>query len=481
VNGRVNEDLLYQSLNIVDFTSDGFKAVMRRRSHGTAVLDLAAGGPPNPTPSGPPILAVELPESAVADPVGTPLYAFIVLGILYTLLRVNQMRRPDECLPIVLNLSYGPHQGPHDGSSLFERIVDFLVAAFSGSMTPLTVVLAAGNFRQARVHACSTVPPEKTNRLAWRVQPEDVTPSLLELWLPQGAEGMIDVRVISPLGDTLTVSAANPQDIHSDSKGEIFRATFVPPTTAQPRASVVVILQATATDPPLQPTLPTAPPGVWFVDVVNTGSAAVVVEGWIWRDGHGTRRPRGRQSYFDDANYVRFDAFSYPLEYDPVPHPSYVVRAGTLSGIATGERSFVVGGYRRMGPPLTGTPASYSSMGLVSGGPRTRPAPDLLAPSEDSLVCHGVLTAGTRSGSTVTMNGTSVAAPQVARWFVQSIEAGGAPPPPLPPVPALQPPTFIPPNVIAASEVPAVAGNGLFVAPPTRMLPTVPPTPLSRP
>jgi len=407
---------------------------------------------------------------------------------MYVLLRANQMRGPDECLPIVLNLSYGPHQGPHDGSSLFERVIDFFVAVFRWSRTPLTVVLAAGNFRQARVHACCTVQPGATQRLAWRVQPEDVTPSLLELWLPQGAESAISVTVTSPLGNSVTVSATSLPQISPGPNGEVFRATFVPPTTAQPRASVVVILQATATDPPLQATLQTAPPGVWFVDVTNTGAAAVVSEGWIWRDGHGTRRPLGRQSYFDDANYVRFDAVTYPtypLEYDSASRPSYVARGGTLSGIATGRRPYVIGGYRRLAPAPNGapqgTPASYSSMGPVSGGLRIRPAPDLLAPSDDSLVCHGVLTAGTRSGSTVPMNGTSVAAPRVARWFVQWIGAGGPPPPPRPALPALQPPTFMPPNVIPANLVPAVAGGGLFAAPPTRMLPSVPPAPLPRP
>jgi subtilisin family serine protease len=68
-----------------------------------------------------------------------------------------------------------------------------------------------------------------------------------------------------------------------------------------------------------------------------------------------------------------------------------------------------------------------------AGGPVTQPVlpppldrigPDAVAPSDDSLAHDGVLAAGSRSGSVVAMNGTSVAAPQVARLIADELSAG---------------------------------------------------------
>jgi hypothetical protein len=69
------------------------------------------------------------------------------------------------------------------------------------------------------------------------------------------------------------------------------------------------------------------------------------------------------------------------------------------------------------------------------------------AVADDSAVLHGVLAAGTRTGSVCAMDGTSVAAPQITRLIaalmtagmasdraaVQAIAAGVDPAPPLPP------------------------------------------------
>jgi hypothetical protein len=48
-----------------------------------------------------------------------------------------------------------------------------------------------------------------------------------------------------------------------------------------------------------------------------------------------------------------------------------------------------------------------------------RSGPDAAAVADDSAVLHGVLAAGTRTGSVVAMRGTSVAAPQVTRLISQ--------------------------------------------------------------
>ena len=93
--------------------------------------------------------------------------------------------------------------------------------------------------------------------------------------------------------------------------------------------------------------------------------------------------------------------------------PCIVKRAGMISGIATGEKTIVVGGYLRKELSLR-----------LFGGRTNRPGgredakpglrkPDAAMVSDDSKVHLGVLAAGSRSGSVVAMRGTSVAAP---RW-----------------------------------------------------------------
>jgi hypothetical protein len=53
-----------------------------------------------------------------------------------------------------------------------------------------------------------------------------------------------------------------------------------------------------------------------------------------------------------------------------------------------------------------------------------RTGPDALAQSDRSYVHRGILAAGTRSGSRVVMNGTSVAAPRIARAVAERRATG---------------------------------------------------------
>jgi hypothetical protein len=203
-------------------------------------------------------------------------------------------------------------------------------------------------------------------------------------------------------------------------------------------------VQPTATDPPLDATAATAPSGLWTITVAAT--AAVTIEAWIGRKiDPGHRRGVARQSYFDDPDYRRVRPNTRPVDFDLTFNRSYARRTGTLSGIATGEHTRVVGACVRS----SFAPADYSSMGPVSGGPRVKPSPSLLAVAEDTGVLHGVLAAGTRSGSIVAMNGSSVAAPQLTRAVAESLATST--------VPVLAPPP--------AGTPAAVVGDSVLVYP----------------
>jgi hypothetical protein len=178
-----------------------------------------------------------------------------------------------------------------------------------------------------------------------------------------------------------------------------------------------------------------APSGTWQVAIKNLNTSGTLdVDAWIQRDDTPFDFPRhGRQSCFADEKYQRFEGdetvSTVPrargrLKADDEGNAdSDIKRSGTINSIATGAELTVVAGFRRS----DGEAAPYSSSGpgveSAAGQPPKR-VPDLSAASEDSIGCHGILAAGTRSGSAVAINGTSVAAPAVTRRISRQMAAG---------------------------------------------------------
>ncbi len=98
------------------------------------------------------------------------------------------------------------------------------------------------------------------------------------------------------------------------------------------------------------------------------------------------------------------------MSIDPEGTEDGILRAGTLNAIATGSDRRVVGG-RFDGPDGARDPAPYSGNPL----PDTPEHITAARECERSKVLPGIIAAGTRSGTRVAVNGTSVAAPQVLR------------------------------------------------------------------
>lgn len=446
------EDKVYRAIGGLDMHLEGYKPLARRHAHGTHVLDLASGyGPSAAPPPRPAIIAVDMPEGAVGDPAGSTLTTHATLGLYYVWLRAMSLRRPQETLPVVVNISYGPHEGPHDGSSLFERFVDMLTLLSRQTHTPMRVVLAAGNFRQSRAHACFELRPGAPQKLAWRVQPCGLTPSFMEIWFPANADVTVTLTPPSGAPLLLSTSTAVPNSPVPKPSPPAWISFAVPGTAL---SCIVLCLAPTAEDPWALAPHPVAPSGIWSVEIKNDSNTTVGFDAWIKRsDTPGGRRAKGRQSYFDDRAYLRFDTCTRPQEFD-LPG-SYVQRRGTLSGIATGCETFVIGAYRRGPDRNDQMPAAYSSEASASPIPgRDMKAPNWLAPGEDACSCPGALGAGTRSGARVAMNGTSAAAPQVARFFAEHWDGT------LPgPVPVLIDP---PSSRVPVADRPLVAGDGLL-------------------
>jgi hypothetical protein len=450
-----NDEWVYRNLGGLNFGIEGYKPLARRQTHGTHVLDLAASVA---NPAKHPIIAVDMPEDAVGDPAGSTLSVQAAWGLIYILDRAEKLRKPNEELPVVANISYGPHEGPHDGTGQFEVFMVAIHALAKTTPTPIEIVLAAGNFRQTRTHAAFDLSNGVAQTLQWRLQPGSLTPSLMEIWLPPGLGHSVTVTLTPPNSSAalppITVSRVQLSDEvpAGATTNVLYQARYVPLAAPLKADSMVLSIARTAPDPAGSWGQAVVPSGNWTV-TVQAATTTHGIHAWIRRsDTLSGRRANGRQSYFDDPNYQRFSSSGRPRDFDPVGSTSYVRRLQTLSGIATGDAPRIIGGYCNS----DSYPARYSSHGThVRAGVPT--GPDWLECSDDSDVLRGVHAAGTQSGSIAAMNGTSVSAPQATRWIAQEWLAGGV-------RPGLRPglmPIVVPPHrPIPAAEFPFAVTNG---------------------
>lgn len=427
--GFLDEDRLYRHTGVIDFTRDGHKTAAQRRAHGAHVMDLACGYDPQEDRKDRPIVGVQLPWRTTADTSGSRLDPHVLNGIRYILDRADRIAMERSCgpLPVVINFSYGTVAGPHDGTSALEAAIDEIVATrkMGSASAPMEVVMPCGNSHLARGHSEMAFPKRNDAKsMCWRVLPDDRTSSFLEIWLPPrtGAARM-ELTVTPPGGDT-----SPPLGELADGVGFAWRPhgrtlcwmlyQFAPAPSPRGRF-LVALLPTEFLDVPGE----LAPSGVWTLRLENVSTAAVdPVHAWIQRDDTPFGYPvRGRQSFFDAGCYVRFDRHGREIEEDSHPEQGacHVKRAGSINAIATGAEPVVAGGYLRNELEF----ARYSAGGTEDAAFRR---PDAALVSDDSKVHAGVLAAGSRSGSLVAINGTSVAAPQLARWIADELAAGRA-------------------------------------------------------
>lgn len=437
---RINEWISGATIaGVIDEEATYAKAKMpqlrRRVTHGAAVASIATAGQNTAS-----VVCVQLPATTTMDTSGASLGAFVLDGLHYILYRADQVTASVNS-PVVVNLSYGDMAGPHDGTSMLESAIDDLVTACGGLQAPvkLSVVIPAGNSMQARCHAQFSLAANQPKTLAWRIHPDDMTPSFMEVWLPTGNNGStIEVKVTPPGGAPHTLPAKPNEHYcwrNSTGRTEPVCAIIFPTLPAGSNGDRRMVLIAVAPTASLEQRA-LAPAGAWKVEVKSTSTTAVTgIDAWIQRDDSPFGYPRrGRQSYFDDPNYVRFTQKGIVWETDANPADpfegdatlTYVKRAATLNAIATGKQALVVGAYRSGDVSNEETPARYASSGPVVRN-TSPPGPLLSQVAEDSRFHHGVLAGGTHSGSATAFNGTSIAAPQVANEVLAILTAGGTP------------------------------------------------------
>ena len=426
--GLVDEERVYAyaKRRHIDYGVQTHKPVAQRVAHGTHIMDIAAGYPMEADCREYPIIGVQLPVATTEKTSGATLAPNVLDGLWYILARADSLS--PQRLPVVVNLSYGFFAGPHNGTSVLEAAIDNLIAAREAEQAPLRVVVPAGNNRLQRCHAEVSPAPGKKDAqpLRWRILPDDLTPSFIEMWLPitGNAPATVQVMVTTPTNSQSSPIKPGEEWVWEDGGEVLCKVIYL--TAGAPGRTRPMIFFAVAPTATLDSRRKVAPSGEWLIKIENTGNPIDPrnpIHAWIQRDDTPYGYPvRGRQSRFEDKTYERFDVFGREVETD---NASYIKRDATLNAIATGGESVVVGGFRRRDWKA----AKYSASGSVVDPGRGNPSPDgpdALAVTDDSFAHRGILAAGTRSNSVVQLSGTSVGAPQFTRYMANDMANGGS-------------------------------------------------------
>lgn len=401
--GVVDEDMAYE---LADYTE-----MQLPTSHGAHVLDLAAGRI-NPMSgkedeaSEADIIFVQLPRSSVDDTSGGSMTMYVLDALKYIFDKAKTAEH------LVINMSFGSTAGPHDGTSLLERGIDMLIAQErkERSGRSIELVLPAGNHFLADLHGAVTLTSAaRSGTFQWEIMPDDTTENYLELWCAAGTDLRVDLK--SPAGEVLELNHGEPRSFDGAKACGLVRATG---SACGAGEVVLVVLAPTSFNNATR-----VPSGVWSIKVTAniTDASQVVVDAWVERDD-----PMPWQS---GQPQCRLLTSSVGRDIDQKDEENDVVkRARTGNSLAYGKQPIVVGGYvvhsastsRQSDVVLS----AFSAAGNLAGeGAGVRA---YIAPSDESDALDGIWAASNRSDTLAKMNGTSVAAPQVARQLLNSPE-----------------------------------------------------------
>jgi hypothetical protein len=422
----VDEDAAYHHAGVAHL-------LRHRITHGAHVADLACGEPPPSSPSAAPaIVGVQLRpmESTLCISPAAHLFDAIRFVIAQADAACGGPTRP-----IFVNASVGNIAGPKDGHSMFEAAVDELITLRKSTAAPVEVVLPEGNSYLSCCHAWSEINADSALALDWHIRPDDGTSSYLEIWLrPKGFSKhpqkkfklAVMLTLTSPQGLNCKVElttrsrSSSVEKILRDANGNVIAVLGLHARPANGRHWMGLVTVAPTA--PYGPWTHCAPAGSWRV-TVETGSTsdALYCNVYSQRDeksfGH---RGRGRQAVIEDGIDRVYDGQGKRILEDG---NSYRRRVGTINGLATGKDTRAVGGVMRSTGDCPLVPASYSAVSI----PEDLPAQlrRTLALTDDTVVLSGIHAAGTRSGVTVALVGTSTAAPQQTRALARGQLGGG--------------------------------------------------------
>jgi hypothetical protein len=340
-----------------------------RGSHGTHVASLAAGSSLPGAAGGADLVFVHLADRNTSG-LATMGDSVRLLEAIDLIRRIAGRRGQ----PWVINLSMGRHGGPHDGCTLVEMALDWLLSSTRGCCT----VHSAGNYYLAGGHATDRLGQGEIRALRFRTSLGDPTPNEVEVWY--GGADRLDVRLTPPGGppgawlrpDSRTSIRAAGRQV-----GRIYHRAHDPNNGDN---QVDAFLDRSA------------PAGQWTLELRGTRVHDGRFHAWIERD---------------DRGQTRF------LEQDST-------RRSTTGTIANGRLPLCVGASAASRPD-TAPVWAKSSAGPTRDG---RVRPDCCAPGEKVLGARSAPRGSTTSpGTYVTMSGTSMAAPAVTAAVARILEA----------------------------------------------------------
>ena len=421
---NIDEEGCYSDPGTGSYVDAPFANLLSRQSHGAHVMDILAGlmpvssrvGPSSPgDPRDPPtwkpaaddassadLVFVQFSQECINDATGVWLKDYVVHGINYILSFADS----NITERVIINLSYGPTTGPHDGTAVLEQAMTALVTKFDGITTKpkLEIVLAAGNSYTSESHVrfqrTTSAQPRHVEWI-WRLPPDNTALCFAEVWVDSAHAGKISVSLKSPTG-------------------HVIKATS-PPGTASVGGPMVWgthTMWLVAVDPTVAENSPCADHGDYTIKVEHVGLGAEVHAYVARTDPNMGVRTGAKRSYFIDRRWEKNHSAEASNNYhdgELDKTGSLVQRMGTLNAIATTEENtpvHVAGGFVRS----NSRKSTYSSAGPARRGPlKRRHGPDFVLPCDESPALAGIRARGNRSGTIFRMVGTSTAAPQMAR------------------------------------------------------------------
>ncbi len=360
----------------------GLQGLRRHAAHGPHMMDLLLGDQDWP------MVFVQFPQEAVDDPSGLWLKRFAFDGLHYAIECAGPQTK------IVVNLSWGPQTGPHDGLSLFELAIDELVAEQRAKNRELIVTLPAGNSFESRAHAMFGYREGRT--LQWVVPPDGRTPAFLEVWWPPSVAPADAALSIVPPGAAAEVILPGER---SGTDWYVNLKRYGNSTMA------LLVINPTQNEDPEK----SGRAGRWTLTFAGRPQATTEqVHLYVARADHnmGAKR-RAKASHLIDDGWEAARFLAPHRRHEEAPG-SAISKGGTLNGIATGAETHVAAGFRHSDLGV----APYSSSGPTRGA---RPGPDFACVTDMSPALPGIRATAVRSGTNVRLVGTSTAAPQLGQ------------------------------------------------------------------
>jgi hypothetical protein len=415
------------------YADAGFRTLRFARSHGAHVLDVCAGRVPTSSRIGPPtdrrdppsfavgtdtassadLVFVQFPEFGVRDATGVWLKTYVVDGINYIL----SFADPQKTEKVVVNVSYGPTIGPHDGTAELEDALTELVTIYNGSTEKpkLEIVLPVGNSFLTEGHIAferkSVANPDHI-QWTWRLPPDNTVLCFAEIWMDKDQTDVV-VTLTSPGGYVFSSDGA-PAPPHPGDPIPPYTGVYAPLVIGDDMMWFLAV-EPTIIGPDIVPEH-----GAWTIRVEHIGVGAAVHAYVARSDPNMGVYTGARRSCFVDPAWQGTRSAEAGCKYENGRFDragSLVERYGTLNGIATADNDsvHVAGGFILS----NGRKSPYASAGRARGG--TRIGPDFALPCDESYALAGIRAGGNRSGGVFRLIGTSVAAPQLARYVANAV------------------------------------------------------------